>query len=67
MAELPRAPVKRLLANAGARRVSNDAVDAFVKALEEMAKDVTKEAVKVAKRRGRKTIHRDDVFTARRA
>ena len=42
MAELPKAPVKRLLANAGARRVSDDAVDAFVKQKTETDKTKSK-------------------------
>ncbi len=67
MTELPKAPVKRILANAGARRVSNNAVDAFVKALEKFTAELTKDAVKMAKRTGRKTIQKKDVLAARRA
>ncbi len=67
MAELPKAPVKRILANAGARRVSNDAVDAFVKALEDLTRDLTRDAVKLAKKSGRKTVQKADILAARRA
>ena len=59
MAELPIAPVKRLIKNAGAARISDDAAMALAEAMEEYAEDVSLQAVKVAKHAGRKTVTAD--------
>lgn len=61
MAELPKAPVRRLLKKAGASRVSSNAVEAMRKSLESAAKDMTKSAVKAAKNDGRKTVQKRDI------
>ena len=61
MAEIPIAPVKRLIKNAGAARISDDAAMALAEAIEEYAEDVSLQAVKLAKHAGRKTVTADDI------
>ena len=67
MAELPLAPVRRILRNAGASRVSEEAAKAFAQSLEKFARDLTADAVKRAKKAGRTTVQRDDIREARSA
>ena len=61
MAELPIAPVKRIIKNAGASRVSDDATVLFADHLEEQATIIAENAVKLAKHAGRKTVKVDDI------
>lgn len=61
MAELPLAPVKRLIKNAGAERVSEDASALFAEHLEEQATIIAENAVKLANHAGRKTVKADDI------
>lgn len=61
---LPRATVARMLNKAGARRVSEDAIDAFSEIIEEIATDISQKANQIAKHSGRKTIQGKDIKLA---
>lgn len=64
MAEIPLAPVKRIIKNVGAERVSDDAVVELADAIEVAAKEIAFQAVKLSKHAGRKTVTVDDVKLA---
>ncbi len=66
MAELPIAPIKRLLKNAGASRISDDAAVKLAEVLEEYGEDVARNATKLAKHAGRKTVKAEDIELAAR-
>ena len=66
MAILPRLPFERILKKAGAKRVSQEALEEFANVMEERLTDVAKNATLLAKHAGRKTITAEDIRMARR-
>ncbi|MDI6639427.1 MAG: histone family protein [Methanocellales archaeon] len=62
--ELPIAPVGRIIRNAGANRVSEDACEALADVLEDYGLKVSAEAIKLARHAGRKTVKAADVKLA---
>lgn len=64
MGELPKAAVERLIRKAGAKRVSDSAVEALVELLEDVADDVSSQALKMAHHANRKTVTGEDIKIA---
>ena len=63
---IPRAPVARILMKTGAKRVSAEAAAVFADRLEDIAKDIAEDAVRISKHAGRKTVHDSDIKLASR-
>jgi len=63
---IPKAPGGRILINAGAKRVSQGAMDVFAEIIENIAMEVGTQAVRIAKHSGRKTVQEGDIKLAAR-
>lgn len=64
MAELPLAPVERVMRNAGAERISMDAVKRAADEAELVIKKLTENAQRIAQSEGRVTITSKDIALA---
>jgi DNA-binding protein len=62
---LPKAPVEKLIREAGAERVSEGAASELAEILEKIGMDVSAKAIKYAKHAGRKTVTAADIKLAR--
>jgi len=63
---LSKGPFERILKKAGAKRVSESAMEEFAKVMEEKLLEVAKDAVALANHAGRKTIFEEDIRIARK-
>lgn len=61
---IPLAIAERILKNAGAQRVSEEAKVAFSDVLKEIAEDIGNQASKISKHAGRKTVQEEDIKLA---
>ena len=62
---LPKAPVEKIIREAGARRVSEGAAVELADVLEKIGIDISTRALKLAKHAGRKTVTSADIKLAR--
>ncbi|MBN1544703.1 MAG: NFYB/HAP3 family transcription factor subunit [Nanoarchaeota archaeon] len=61
---IPLAIAERILKNAGAARVSEEAKVAFSDVLREIAEDIGNQAARISKHAGRKTVQEEDIKLA---
>ena len=61
---IPKASVARILMKAGAKRVSQDAVDTLTDVLTDIGIKISAGAAEISKHSGRKTVHEGDVRLA---
>ena len=64
MSELPIAAIDRLIRKAGAERVSEDAAIELSKILSDVAIDISKQAIELARHAKRKTVTGEDIQLA---
>lgn len=64
--EIPWAPVRRLLKQAGGEIVAKDAVKYFTSRIEENILDIAENAVAIMRNNKRKTLYTDDIRLAYR-
>jgi histone H3/H4 len=62
--KIPLAIAERILKNAGAQRVSEEAKIAFSDILRDIAEDIGTQSSRIAKHAGRKTVQDEDVKLA---
>ncbi len=64
MTEIPKAPITRIVKKAGAERISKDAEEKMVEAVEAYTEKLSEAAIDLAKHADRKTIQPEDIELA---